>query len=117
MGITGVALGLIVGLLVGFSFELSIGLIFGAISCCLFGLLGGLNRGGAAVVKHYALRLILWLSRYTPFKFIQFLDYGAKLIILKKVGGGYMFIHRMLLEHFAEIEVKERMADAPDIQP
>jgi hypothetical protein len=25
------------------------------------------------------------------------------LILLKKVGGGYIFIHRMLLEYFAEM--------------
>jgi hypothetical protein len=55
------------------------------------------------VIKHYALRLILWLNGYTPFKFIQFLDQCAKLILLKKVGGGYIFIHRMLLDYFADL--------------
>jgi hypothetical protein len=63
----------------------------------------GLNRGGSALIKHYALRLTLWLSGYTPFKFIKFLDHCARLILLKKVGGGYIFIHRMLLEYFAEL--------------
>jgi hypothetical protein len=41
-------------------------------------------------------------SSYTPFRFVVFLDYCAKLILLKKVGGG--FIHRMQLEYFAELE-------------
>jgi hypothetical protein len=63
----------------------------------------GLNRGGSAVVKHYALRLTLWLSGSTPLNFIKFLDRCAALILLKKVGGGYIFVHRMLLEYFAEI--------------
>ena len=63
----------------------------------------GLNRGGTAVLKHYSLRLILWLKGYTPFRFIGLLDYGAKLILLKKVGGGYIFMHRMLLEYFATL--------------
>jgi hypothetical protein len=62
-----------------------------------------LNRGGSAVIKHYTLRLILWLKGYTPFKFVQFLDHCAKLILLKKVGGGYIFIHRMLLDYFAAL--------------
>jgi hypothetical protein len=62
-----------------------------------------LNRGGSAVIKHYTLRLILWLKGYTPFKFVQFLDHCAKLILLKKVGGGYIFIHRMLLDYFADL--------------
>jgi hypothetical protein len=27
----------------------------------------------------------------------------AKLIFLKKVGGGYIFLHRMLLDYFADL--------------
>ena len=48
------------------------------------------------MIKHYSLRLILWLNGHTPLNFIKFLDQCAKLIFLKKVGGGYIFIHRML---------------------
>lgn len=62
-----------------------------------------LNRGGSAVVKHYALRLILCLTGSTPFQFISFLDHCAKLVFLKKVGGGFMFIHRTLLDYFASL--------------
>jgi eukaryotic-like serine/threonine-protein kinase len=50
---------------------------------------------------------MLWLTRDTPFQFIKFLDECAKLILLKKVGGGYIFIHRMLLEYFAELTSQE----------
>jgi hypothetical protein len=64
---------------------------------------GGLNRGGSTVIKHYALRLILWLSGYTPLNFVKFLDQCARLILLKRVGGGYIFIHRMLLDYFADL--------------
>jgi eukaryotic-like serine/threonine-protein kinase len=69
----------------------------------ILGLIVGLNRGGSAVIKHYALRLTICLSGYTPFQFIKFLDRCAKLILLKKVGGGYIFIHRTLLDYFAEL--------------
>ena len=55
------------------------------------------------MIKHYSLRLILWLNGHTPLNFIKFLDQCAKLIFLKKVGGGYIFIHRMLLEYFADL--------------
>jgi hypothetical protein len=85
------------GLLVGRGFGLRIGLVGGL----LCGLITGLNRGGDAVIQHYALRLILWLYGYTSFNFIKFLDHCDRLILLKKVGGGYIFIHRMLLEYFA----------------
>ena len=62
------------------------------------------------MIKHYALRLILRLKGYTPFNFIKFLDDCAKLILLKKVGGGYIFIHRMLLEYFAELTPESNKA-------
>jgi hypothetical protein len=45
---------------------------------------------------------------YTPLNFIEFLDYCSRLVLLKKVGGGYIFIHRMLLEYFADISIQHR---------
>jgi hypothetical protein len=85
------------------SIGLSIGLSFGLSGGVFAGLIVGLNRGGSAVLKHYALRLILWLTGNTPFNFIKFLDECAKLIFLKKFGGGYIFVHRMLLDYFADL--------------
>jgi eukaryotic-like serine/threonine-protein kinase len=64
------------------------------------------------VIKHYALRLILWLNGHTPFNFIKFLDHFAKLIFLKKVGGGYIFIHRMLLDYFADPPTTDKSAES-----
>ena len=55
------------------------------------------------MIRHYALRLILWWSGDTPLDLIKFLDQCDKLIFLKKVGGGYIFIHRMLLDYFADL--------------
>jgi DNA polymerase III delta prime subunit len=80
---------------------LSYGLLLGLFAALIFGV--NLYLGVLDVIKHYALRLTLWLSRYTPFNFITFLDQCVKLIFLKKVGGGYIFIHRMLLDYFADI--------------
>jgi hypothetical protein len=65
------------------------------------GLGGFLGLGGQAVVEHFVLRLMLWLEGYTPFNFVGFLDSAARLILLRKVGGGYVFVHRLLLEHLA----------------
>jgi hypothetical protein len=92
----------------GLIFGLINGLIGGLIVGLIVGLIGGLNRGGSAAIKHYALRLILWLNGYTPFNFTKFLDHCARLILLKKVGGGYIFIHRMLLEYFADLPAIEK---------
>ena len=88
------------------------GIIAGIVVAPIVGLIAGLNRGGSAVIKHYALRLILWLGGYTPRNFVAFLDHCAKLILLKKVGGGYIFIHRMLLEYFADLPAIERSGES-----
>jgi hypothetical protein len=99
---------LIYGLITGLSSGLTSGLRFGLIYGLMAGLSVGIAKGGFDVIIHYALRLILWRSGYTPFNFIKFLDHCAKLILLKKVGGGYIFIHRMLLEYFAELTPEKK---------
>jgi hypothetical protein len=76
--------------------------IFGAIQ-------GGLWYGGMAVIRHYVLRFILIFKRYTPPKYADFLNYTERLIFLHKVGGGYIFYHRMLLDYFAAMSVEEEI--------
>jgi hypothetical protein len=41
-------------------------------------------------------------------RLVPFLDYTADRIFLRKVGGGYIFIHRMLLDYFASLHNKEQ---------
>jgi hypothetical protein len=66
-------------------------------------LAGVLWYGGLDVIQHYTLRLILVIQGHTPANYARFLDYAVDRIFLQKVGGGYRFIHRLLLEHFAEM--------------
>lgn len=75
----------------------------------LLGSVGGMVYGGHAYLSHQLLRKMLFQYGYTPKpnKYIIFLDSAVDLIFLNKVGGGYMFIHRMLLDHFSEIDVDE----------
>jgi hypothetical protein len=61
----------------------------------------GLLCGGWAYLEHLAMRLVLRLKNFTPLHYIRFLDYATAHIFLRKVGGGYKFVHDMLLEHFA----------------
>jgi hypothetical protein len=68
-----------------------------------FGLYLGLAAGGEACLYHLALRLVLWHNNFAPLNYIRFLDYAATRIFLRKVGGGYVFVHRMLLEYFAAL--------------
>jgi hypothetical protein len=62
--------------------------------------------GGLDIIQHYILRLILWIERDVPRNYPQFLDYCVDRIFLRRVGGGYIFIHRLLLEHFAAMNVE-----------
>jgi eukaryotic-like serine/threonine-protein kinase len=83
---------------------ISFGLVIGLAVGLFLGLLASLAFGGMDAIKHYLLRLILAWRGYAPLNYVRFLDYAAKLIFLRKVGGGYIFIHRMFMEHFAAIK-------------
>src|SRR5207247_393146 len=80
---------------------LGVGLVFGLPGGLVFGLLGGLRFGGHAYLHHFALRLVLWHNNFAPLNYVRFLDYATARIFLRQVGGGYVFVHRMLLEYFA----------------
>lgn len=56
------------------------------------------------VFQHYTLRFIMYTRGYAPLPYAKFLDHGTSLIFLQKVGGGYIFIHRLVMEHFASMK-------------
>jgi DNA polymerase III delta prime subunit len=76
------------------------------------GLGGALLFGVSSWVLHFALRAVLWLGGYMPRDYAQFLDYAADLIILRRAGGTYRFIHRALLEHLASAELASSSPDS-----
>jgi hypothetical protein len=53
-------------------------------------------------VKHFLLRGLLRLQRSLPWRYSRFLDHAARLFFLRKVGGAYIFMHRLLQQYFAE---------------
>ncbi|MDB9536499.1 NACHT domain-containing protein [Dolichospermum planctonicum CS-1226] len=75
---------------------ISIGLAVG-----LLGALGANESSGVVCIQHFTLRLILHRNNYIPWNYAGFLDYATERIFLQKVGSSYIFVHRMLLEHFA----------------
>ncbi|MEM7112714.1 MAG: NACHT domain-containing protein [Chloroflexota bacterium] len=97
------------GLAVAFVIGLSIGLFIG-----LF------QFGGTAVIQHYTLRYFLSRENILPYPFsdkklVAFLDAMAERMILRRVGGGWIFIHRTLLEYFAALtpeEIEQLAADS-----
>jgi eukaryotic-like serine/threonine-protein kinase len=72
------------------------------------GFAAGLVYGGLACIQHLVLRLALWQSGRMPWNIVHFLDHCVERILLRKVGGGYIFIHRLLLDYFASLH------DRPD---
>lgn len=82
---------LIIHLIILLSYVLNIGLIDG---------------GGKICIQHFTLRLILYFNGYIPWNYARFLDYATEHIFLRKFGGGYIFIHRLLLEHFAQMKLE-----------
>jgi serine/threonine protein kinase/DNA polymerase III delta prime subunit len=79
-------------------------LIFGP----LIGLVSGLRGGGIACIQHMVLRWLLWAKGFLPWNCTRFLDYASECMLLRKVGGGYIFVHRLLLEYFASLEQHDR---------
>ena len=69
----------------------------------IIGIYFWLNYGGLATMQHLTLRFILYINNRIPYNYSDFLDWASDTIILQKVGGGYIFIHRLLMEYFAQI--------------
>ena len=100
--------------------RLSIGLNFGLHYGWFLALSGGLlvwvTIGGLTVLRHYIIRFLLALSQTFPWRARAFLDSATAHILLKRVGGGYSFVHRRLLDYCADAypsTVKERDKPLP----
>jgi len=105
--------GLIVGLIIGLAYALLGAWVFRPSPivwfrawltiALIFGLLVSLNYGSLAYLQHITLYLLLWRNGDIPPDYVHFLDYCAERIFLRKIGGGYIFVHRLLMEYFAEL--------------
>jgi len=58
-----------------------------------------------ATLKHFFLRVVLYGSGWSPWNYTNFLNYSTNSILLQRIGGGYIFTHRSLLEHFASLPI------------
>jgi hypothetical protein len=109
---------LIFGLIFGLSFGLSGGLSparfsqrgwFGGL---IWGLIYGLISGGMFALKHFVLRLFLWKSGAAPLRYVAFLAQARDLLFLRQVGGGYIFVHRLLREYFVSLTGSEKTTNS-----
>ena len=99
---------LFIGMVGGLVLRLVLGLVFGL----FVGLFVGLGSGLAAAVKHYILRFWLSCTHTFPWKAVPFLEDATTRILLRRVGGGYSFSHRLLLDHFADLNAEPMLVSA-----
>jgi hypothetical protein len=76
---------------------------FTVIFGCIFAFHFLTVQGGIACLEHYVLRYSLWKTGEFPWNAVRFLDFAQERILLRKVGGGYIFVHRLLLEYFSSL--------------
>ena len=62
--------------------------------------------GGFTVIMHWVLRL--WLAWRTPLplRMVTMLERAVELGLMRRVGGGYVFLHRTLLDYFARLDAR-----------
>lgn len=118
------------GLRLSLRYGLRVGLIFALASALVFGLIFGLGAnqtidfwsgwrislrlgimlgllallwyGGIEVLHHAVLRMLLQREDSIPRRYPAFLDHAVELIFLRRVGGGYIFVHQLLQNYFAQ---------------
>jgi NACHT domain len=105
----GLLSGLLGGLGLGLLASLSasrplIGLVVGLGGGLLGVLLVGLPLGLRPFLQHFTLRFWLWRTGCLPWNVVAFLNEATERIFLRKVGGGYIFVHRLLLEYFVSLD-------------
>jgi DNA polymerase III delta prime subunit len=102
----GLVVGLAGGLIVGLVGHLDTGLVGRLVGGLFIGLYIGLVLGLGAAIQHYILRFWLAHSAVFPWRAVPFLEDATTRILLRRVGGGYSFAHRLLLDYFADLDAQ-----------
>jgi hypothetical protein len=84
----------------------------GRLSAMALGVYVALYTGLAVGLAHYLMRALISLWGWAPWSYVRFLDYAADRLLLRKKGTGYIFVHRLLLEHFAAKRYSDNESDA-----
>ncbi|HEX3589269.1 MAG TPA: hypothetical protein VHV74_06525 [Pseudonocardiaceae bacterium] len=93
--IVGVPAGAVLGVVHG-----SAGLVSGLV----VGLAAGYGYSGRGLLAYWLTRMLLARAGIIPAHLRRFLDLAVDRMLMLKVGGGRMFVHRLLLEYFAGLE-------------
>jgi hypothetical protein len=100
----GSVVGVLLGLVCSIEGGAMDGLVYGLISGLGVAIVIGFREGGLACMRHFTLRVLLWHCGVLPLNLPRFLDYCAERIFLRKIGGGYVFVHRLLLDYFVALD-------------
>jgi hypothetical protein len=66
-----------------------------------FAVVVGLVFGGDACVQHYVVRAALVREGLAPWHYGPFLEAMAERLLLRRSGGAYLFVHRLLRDYLA----------------
>jgi hypothetical protein len=64
------------------------------------------HGGGNAFIQHLALRFVLAWNGYAPFRYDLLLNYCTERLLLQRIGGRYCFMHKLLQDHFAKMNLE-----------
>lgn len=63
--------------------------------------LAAILHGGHAALQHVVLRCLLWATGRLPLRLVTVLEDAARRGLLRRVGGGYLFVHPTLQDELA----------------
>ncbi|MGH3906847.1 MAG: hypothetical protein ACRDTE_22095 [Pseudonocardiaceae bacterium] len=108
----GLPVGLLSGLVFALVFERTSGMMDGIGQGLRDGLIVGLAialfYGGLACLQHISVRSLLVCHQHAPVGYVRFLDEATDRLIMRRTGSGYIFIHRLLLEYLADLDIPEK---------
>jgi NACHT domain len=114
----GLAIAFALGAAIGALFALGIGIRVGLAVCMVTTafvlLLSAVEGGGRGYLQHAIVRIFLVLNGAAPWRYVRFLDYAVERIFLRKAGDDYVFLHRLLMEHFARYSIPVGTTESTD---
>lgn len=94
-------LGTLYGSVLGIVYKPSIGLITALITAAVAGSIAWIGIGGGIFLFHFAARAELARTATAPWRLPSFLEEMTERQLLRRSGGAYLFVHRMLRDFFA----------------
>jgi eukaryotic-like serine/threonine-protein kinase len=99
----GIAFGVLCGGVTGVVIGIEYGVVIGVGVGFVCGLLVSFGVGLGDYVKYCFLRASLTLEGEAPLFYVRFLDEAKDRVFLRRSGGGYEFVHRLIREYFASL--------------